>query len=104
MEFDYMSNRKDRQMFDEGDKAIIEKTAYAVAEKVEERLKKHFAEQITLHQAECPTKMRVDVISNWPDQARMFSKGFVIGIVCVSALVGSGMSVVVTKLISAITR
>lgn len=50
--------------FTEGQKAIIEKVAYAVGDKMADRVCKKVAEQIELHSVKCPVKTQVEALNN----------------------------------------
>ena len=48
----------------EGDKALVEQTAFRVSVIIENRLKESFAEQVRIHTAECPVKAQVEAAMN----------------------------------------
>ena len=96
--------------FSEGQKAIIERTAWIVGEKIlqdfREEIRQMRAERkeiiaarIHLHERECSVAKDVELIKNWPKQAKMFSKGFILGIVVVSSAVGSGMTLIAARIV-----
>ena len=98
------NDRKETPMdFDKGQMAIIEKTAFSVAEKIEQRLKDSFAQQIQMHEARCPTTAKVIKIEDWPTQAKIFSKGFVFGMLALASLLGGSAALGVAKILKLFT-
>ena len=85
--------------FDKGQLAIIEQTAWTVAEKVAIEMNKQVALQIQLHASECLTKKKVAEIETWPTQAKQFSRGFVAGAMVIVALLGGTIGAVFTRII-----
>ena len=90
-------------MLNEGDKAIVKEIALEASTAIKEDLVADFKVQFKLHQLECPIKDKVEAIEAWPTQAKMFSRGFLLGIVAVAALVGGSASLAIEKIVKALS-
>ena len=86
-------------MLNEGDKAIVREIAFEVAGVLKDELTNGFKMQIELHRLNCPA---TEAVKEWPKQAKMFSKGFVIGLVLSGIVLGTGTSLLIAKLLQMI--
>ena len=92
-------------MLDEGDKAIVRQIAFEAGEVISHQISNAVKDKLDIHVLSCPIKTyaetndkRIKEIESWPKQAKLFSKGFILGIVFVSSAVGSGITLLVTRL------
>ncbi len=94
-------------MLDEGDKAIVRQIAYEVGGVISAQISEAVKNKLDVHVLSCPVKAsvdanedRIEVIEQWPKQAKMFSKGFILGVVVVSSAVGSGITLLATRVMN----
>ena len=75
--------------FTEGERAIIERVAWAVGDKLQERLEGRIADAVSRHAETCPLKGKITL-----------GKGVAIGLAC--AITGGGAGAVINRIIAAL--
>jgi hypothetical protein len=76
----------------EGDRAIVREIAFEVAKVANEESDKRLANAIKVHGLECPTAKRVR-------DTYMLTKGFIIGVIVIAAIVGGSTGVALANII-----
>ena len=83
----------------EGDRAIVREIAFEVATVMKAESRKSLENAIKMHGLECPAKK---AIAEWPKQAKIFSRGFVLGLVLMAIILGGVSGVAAVKIIQLI--
>lgn len=73
---------------------------------IQTRVGSAVTDKLDVHILKCPVKLLVEInedrikaIESWPKQAKLFSKGFILGVIVVSSAVGSGITFVIVKVL-----
>jgi len=94
-----MTPSTDKDNFNAGEMAIIEKTAWRVGDAVADRLKEDFKIIVELHEAKCPLGVKLEELKNGIEKERAARRGFLRGVAVLAALVGGAFAFIVTKIV-----